>query len=71
MLKRHFIAIAANRHHTPEHDNVDVEEALAAADGSECMETEAYAASERWEEPAPNADRAEGGMQYVDSEWEW
>ena len=45
-----------------EHGDIEVEEALAAADGSECEEIEAYAASGRWEEPAPYAGRVEGGV---------
>ena len=53
-----------------EHGDVEVNEALAAADGSECEEIEAYATSERWEEPAPYASRAEGGMETIESEWE-
>ena len=53
-----------------EHGDVEVEGALVAADESECEEIEAYAASERWEEPAPYAGRAEGGVEIVGSEWE-
>ena len=52
-----------------EHGDVEVDEALAAADDCECEEIEAYATSEHGEEPAPYANRAEGGV-VIESEWE-
>ena len=54
-----------------EHNDVDVEEALAAADGSECMGTEAFMASECWEELVLYVNKAEGRVESIDSEWEW
>ena len=51
-----------------EHGDVEVEEALAAADDCECEEIEAYATSEHWEEPAPYANKAEGGVDRIGGE---
>jgi hypothetical protein len=50
--------------------DVEVDEALAAADDCECEEIEAYATSGHSEESVPYAGRAEGGVEIVESEWE-
>ena len=52
-----------------EHGDIEVDEALAAADDCECDEIEACTTSEHWEEPAPYASKAEGGV-VIESEWE-
>ena len=54
-----------------EHDDVDIEEVLAAADEGECMEAEAFGMCARWEESMPYMDKAEGGVESVKPEWEW
>ena len=41
-----------------EHDNVNIEEALAAADECECVETEAFGICVSWEESAPYMGKA-------------
>jgi hypothetical protein len=53
-----------------EHDDIEVDETLAAAEDCECDEIEAYATSEHWEEPAPYANKAEGRVGSVKSEGE-
>ena len=51
-----------------EHGDIEVEEVLAAADDCEYNEIEVYATSERCEEPAPIANKAEGGMEWEGAE---
>jgi hypothetical protein len=51
-----------------EHGDVEVDETLAAADDCECEENAAYATSEHGDEPAPYANRAEGGMEWEGAE---
>ena len=53
-----------------EHDDVDIAEALAAADECACVETAAFGICASWEESAPYMSKAEGGVKSGESEEE-